>query len=63
MSNWKYDRLTKTYSRNDFMIEKKIAFWGEWFSVKKSDGTRITGNIKKLSHAKDVCDNNLYSWT
>jgi hypothetical protein len=54
---WKYNRMTKTYESDNFLIIKKIAWWDDWFNViRKSDGVKIKTKIKKLSHAKDVCE-------
>jgi len=54
---WKYNRMTKTYESDNFLIIKKIAWWDEWFNViRKSDNIKIKTGIKKLSQAKNLCE-------
>jgi hypothetical protein len=54
---WKYNRMTKTYESDNFLIIKKIAWWDEWFNViRKSDNIKIKTKIKKLSQAKNICE-------
>jgi|LakMenEpi03Aug12_release.lakeMendotaPanAssembly.Ray.scaffolds.fasta_scaffold1636774_2 hypothetical protein len=54
---WKYNRMTKTYESDNFLIIKKIAWWDEWFNViRKTDNIKIKTGIKKLSQAKNLCE-------
>jgi len=54
---WKYNRMTKTYESDKFLIKKRMSFWSEWFTIfRKSDNIIIKSGIKKLSHAKNICN-------
>ncbi len=53
---WKYDSKTKAYKSDKFLIVKKIAHWGDWFTIyRKEDNVIIKSKIKKLSKAKAIC--------
>lgn len=54
---WKYNKMTRTYESDNFLIVKKIAYWGNYFDViRKCDNERIKTGVKKLSQAKSICE-------
>lgn len=54
---WKYNPNNKTYESDNFLIVKKVSFWGYWFAIfRKEDNIRIKDGVKKLSQGKRICE-------